>query len=515
MILASGARPPSVTFVLLADEARDQTERFIRSVGASESSSVDFVIISSKAPQNLVAGNASVRLLKEDESLAEAVNAAVEASTSDFISVLRPTGVATTGALEVFATFVEEHPLAELIYTNEAVAGLGSDMEALNKPIFSPERLRCQFYFGDLVFYRRELFLRAGGLNPSRAGALLYDLALRSTRKSQAVELIGEQLFLRDRVPGGVTLLNDEALASTRAALTEHLEATGGGIVKSVDPRGVHDTRRLVVGEPLISIVIPTRGMYSVVDGERRCFVIDAVKSVMERSTYRSFELVLVIDSVADPKVVTELERLAGDQIRFVEWAKPFNFSDKVNLGVLHSHGEFVLLLNDDVDVISPDWLESLLSLAQLPGAGMVGGMLYYADETIQHAGHAYHEGDASHIGLDVPRGDRGPLDGYLVEREVVGVTAACAMMPRDVYFEVGGLSNLLPGNFNDVDLCMKTTWIGHDIYWTPHAELYHFESKTRDASVHTFEVNVAWGRWSFRMNDTRYWPYALSRPPR
>lgn len=513
MIRAPG--PLSVTFVLLSDGLSEQTEQFIRSVSDSEPCGVNFVIIASKAPRALDASNASIRLYGANESLAEAVNAAVQASTSDFISILRPEGVVTPGALRIFTSFVVEHPLAELIYSNEGISGAGTDRIAVNKPIFSPERLRCQFYFGDLVFYRRDLLLRVGGLNAERAGALLYDLALRCTRASQAVELIGEQLFVRHRIGQGKTLLDDEALDSTRAALTEHLDATGGGIVESVGRRGVHNTRRLVIGEPLISIIIPTRGMYSVIDGERRCFVIDAVRSVMDRSTYRNFELVLVIDSVADPEVVSDLEHLAGDQISFVEWTKPFNFSDKVNLGVLHSHGEFVLLLNDDVDVISPDWLQSLLALAQLPGAGMVGGMLYYADETIQHAGHAYHEGDASHIGLDVPRGERGPLDGYLVEREVVGVTAACAMIPRDVYFEVGGLSNLLPGNFNDVDLCMKTSWIGYEIYWTPHAELYHFESKTRDASVHGFEVNVAWGRWSFRMNDTRYWPYALSRAPR
>ncbi|WP_166805451.1 glycosyltransferase [Cryobacterium sp. Hb1] len=501
--------------MLLSDDGGENAERFLQSAHGSDAIHVEFVIVCSKDTRCFHGDNVVVRELAVDESVAEAVNAAVDGATSDFISILRPEGVATPDALDVFSAFVEDHPRAEIIYSNEAALGPEGNLLSLNKPIFSPERLRCQFYFGDFVFYRRELFLRVGGLNKARAGALLYDLALRSTRESRAVEFIGEQLFLRESSDNGDSLLDDEALDSTRATLSEHLEATGGGVVKSVDPRGVHDTRRLVKGEPLISIIIPTRGIFSFIDGARRCFVIDAVKSIVDQSTYRNFELVLVVDSVADADVVVELVRLAGDKIRFVEWSKPFNFSDKVNLGVLHSRGEFVLLLNDDIDVISPDWLESLLALAQLPGAGMVGGMLYYSDETIQHAGHAYHEGDASHIGLDVPRGDRGPLDGYLVEREVVGVTAACAMMPRDVYFEVGGLSNLLPGNFNDVDLCMKTTWTGHDIYWTPHAELYHFESKTRDPSVHAMEVHVAWGRWSFRMNDTRYWPYALSRAPR
>jgi GT2 family glycosyltransferase len=139
--------------------------------------------------------------------------------------------------------------------------------------------------------------------------------------------------------------------------------------------------------------------------------------------------------------------------------------------------------------------------------------MLYYDDDTIQHAGHAYWLGDASHIGLDRKRGESGPGEGFRVERRVAGVTAACALLPAAVYFEVGGLASDLPGAFNDVDLCLKVTWSGYDIFWTPHAELYHFESKTRDASVRRFEVETHWSRWAFRMHQPEFWPYALDRP--
>jgi GT2 family glycosyltransferase len=263
-----------------------------------------------------------------------------------------------------------------------------------------------------------------------------------------------------------------------------------------------------------VSIVIHSRGIYADIDGKSRCYLLEAVTSIVTLSTYSHIELVVVLDSVADPGVIDSLHEIAGSRLRIVPWTEPFNFSDKINRGVIAASGEFVLLLNDDVEIISPDWIESLLALGQRPGAGMVGAMLYYEDGTIQHAGHAYYEGDASHIGLDVARGEAGPLGGFRVEREVSGVTAACALMPAKVFRQVGGLSGLLPGAFNDVDLCMKVTWLGNEIYWTPHAELFHFESKTRDASVHEFEIDVAWGRWGFRMHDPRYWPYPHDRRP-
>ena len=445
------------------------------------------------------------------ESFPASVNEAVTASLADFVCVVHAEGTIAPGAVDAIAGVLADHPESTVLY-GDASFGKGRAAGYLATPIYSPERLRCQYYYGDVVVYRRQFFVELGGLDRELPGAEQYDLALRASRASDAVQHVRAPLFETADEP--VTRLDPVALDSTTTALETHLAATGGGEVRSVGVDGVHDTRRLVVGEPLISIVIPSRGIHSVIDGESRCYVLDAVRSIVEKSTYTNVEFVIVLDTVAEPEVIAELRLILGDRFIQVDWDKPFNFSDKVNLGVVHSHGEFVLLLNDDVQVITPTWLESLLALVQLPGAGMSGAMLYYADETIQHGGHHYYENDASHIGLDAPRGDAGPLQGYRVEREVSGVTAACAMMPKAVFEEVGGLSNLLPGNFNDVDLCMKTTWLGHSIYWTPHAELYHFESKTRDASVHHFEVDVAWGRWGFRMHDPKYWPYAHNRPP-
>lgn len=452
-----------------------------------------------------------VQLVQAGDGLAIAINSAAAGAATEFVAIVHPVGTVAASAVALVRDHFSANPSTGVYYADET-RPVRRKRVSISKPSFSPERLRCQNYLGEVVFYRRDLFVATGGVNPALPGAELYDLALRCTRATDSVVHLDLDLFAHDAP--SAPLLDAVALASTESALSAHLAVTGGGVVRSVGADGVHDTRRPVVGTPLVSIIIPTRGVHTDIDGATRCFVIDAVRSIVDVSTWVDYEIVLVIDSVAEQSVVEELVSIGGERVRFVEWDKPFNFSEKINLGAINGRGEFVLLLNDDVKVITPDWIESLLALAQLPGAGMSGCMLYYADETIQHAGHHYFLGDVSHIGLDSPRGDPGPINGFRVEREVAGVTAACAMMPKSVFLEVGGLTNLLPGNFNDVDLCLKTVWQEHPIYWTPHAELYHFESKTRDASVHAFEIDVAWRRWGFMVEDSPLWPYPFSRPP-
>lgn len=372
------------------------------------------------------------------------------------------------------------------------------------RPDFSPELLRSHNYLGSLVLIRRDLLSELVDEAPKTTPeAFILWILLAASRKKVIFTHIPETCYSE--------VFNEQKTFNfgnedTVEVLQEHLDLTGGGEIRGTLDSGVIQTTRKVVGSPLVSIVIPTRGVFSSINGESTCFVLDAVKSIVELSDYDNYELVIVVDSVAETKVLEQLAELAGKKLKLVVWDKPFNFSQKMNYGVLHAEGEFVLLLNDDVKVISPQWLSSMLALAQLPNAGMVGAMLYYDDDSIQHAGHAYYLGSPTHIGLGLHRGSRGHNEAFMVEREVSGVTAACALMPKSVFLEVGGFSAFLPGNFNDVDLCLKTGWKGYDIYWTPFAELYHFESKTRDAHVHYYELDVIEGRWGLRLNDQRFW---------
>lgn len=436
--------------------------------------------------------------------LAGAIGRALEIATGRFVAMVGSEDVLRDGSLHAMATALEDSLDVDVAYSDEERLG-----RIFSKPDYSPERLRSQNYLGDFAFYRRSMLASIGGMRASSAGAELYDLALRATTSARRVLHVPDVL-LSAGAPGlEVQWAGDHArvLNATRLVLTEHLESTGGGWVERVNPSGVHTTHRSVSGEPLVSIIIPTRGSRATVRGVDRCLVVEAVRSVITKTSYANFEFVIVIDDVSPEEVFSELREIAGERVRFVTWSKPFSFSEKMNLGVIHARGDYVLFLNDDVEVIAPMWLEAMLALAQRPKAGLVGAMLYFEDETIQHAGHAYYKLDVSHIGLDSPRGSSGPFGGFRLERETAGVTCACALMAKELFFAAGGFSPLLPGNFNDVDLCMKVAALGYQSYWTPYAELYHFESKTRNPRVAQYEIDVTWRRWEHLFYDSPLWP--------
>ena len=393
---------------------------------------------------------------------------------------------------------------ATIVYFDSVIRGQNLSSFSGERPDFSPERIRSQNYLGPLVLFRRDVFLKliSEAPNANRSALVLW-LLLAATRNKESFLHIAVPCYSETNV-GDV--LHPVELQEISKVLQHHLDRTGGGVIRETFANGMCQTSRKVKGSPLVSIVIPTKGVFSFVEGEKSCYVINAVRSIVELTDYEHFELVVVVDSIAEEAVLSQLKKIVGNKLKIVVWDKAFNFSQKMNFGVLHASGDYVLLLNDDVKVITRDWLSSMLALAQLPNAGMVGAMLYYDDETIQHAGHAYYLGSPTHIGLGLPRGTSGHNHSFLVEREVSGVTAACALMPKKVFLDVGGFSALLPGNFNDVDLCLKTGWKGYDIYWTPFAELYHYESKTRDAHVHYYELDVIEGRWGLRLDDQRFW---------
>lgn len=257
--------------------------------------------------------------------------------------------------------------------------------------------------------------------------------------------------------------------------------------------------------QPLVSIVIPTRG--KTLQGESEPIALTAVKSIVSKSNYQNFEIIIVADDGHDPDLDQRLIEIAGKRIQVVEWKKPFNFSEKINLGYTYCSGEYLVLMNDDVTVISPDWIEQMLIFGLRPNIGLVGALLYFPNETIQHAGQAVFKGAPSHIGMGQPRGSKGPENAYLVPREVTGVTAACALISKVDFMRAGGFSALLPGNFNDVDFCFKIRSLGLEIVITPFAELYHHESITRDSHVHYYELDFIRSRWSGLLDDDKFWP--------
>lgn len=413
-----------------------------------------------------------------------------------------------------FVVFVPRHTylfklsLVELcvhLLENEHVSVAYGDDSGFDLPDFSPQRFLCQNYIQGPVALRNSS-LTSSLVFDTYASPVpaLYKLLLEIQREGGEFAHLSQKIA---RQVGKSPLeLTEEEVKQSRSVLAYERNARGGGDVGEYLGQSVFESHGAVIGDPFVSIVIPSRAQYSDDGGDAHSLVVNAVTSIIEKTDYLNYEILVVVDEGADQQILSTLTEVAGEKLRTVTWTKPFNFSQKMNFGVLHSSAEYVLLLNDDVEVISSEWLTSMLALAQLPNAGMVGAMLYYSDDTVQHAGHAYFQGSPTHIGLGQPRGSQGPLSGYLVQREVSGVTAACALMPMEVFKAVGGFTSLLPGNFNDVDLCLKVGWKNFDIHWTPLAQLYHFESKTRDAHVHFYELDVIEHRWGLRLDDSRYW---------
>ena len=273
---------------------------------------------------------------------------------------------------------------------------------------------------------------------------------------------------------------------------------------------------------PAVSVVIPSIGAGGTVRSAQRCFVVEAVRSVLATAGV-PIEVIVVAGREMPDAVASELVALgapvdsggSGDSggpseaspvVRIIDYDAVFNFSAAVNLGAAHATGVHLLLLNDDVEVISTDWLARMLDAEAVPGVGAVGARLLFEDGTLQHAGHTYRT-SLDHVGFGLP-GDAAGRDGILTRRRpVAGVTAACMLLPYAVYDAVGGLCVDLPGNYNDVDLCMKIRSAGWQILYEPAAVLHHFESRSRIAGIRPEEIEFIQTRWAHLLDDDAFTP--------
>lgn len=430
-----------------------------------------------------------------DAEMANARLAATEASHWIFVR----NGSAAPDVESILSRVVAELPDATLLY------GDSHDPGRLRKfaprPVHSPLRLRQQDYLGPVIALRVESLRELGGFRDDADGVQVLDLALRlhASRIVRVPAVLGT---------GAPIALPEEPDAAARAseAVRRHLADLGIAAAVSATERGRRTVTYPIDGTPLVSIVIPTRGGSGVVAGHERVFVVEAVRGIVERSTYPNIEFVVVADDATPQHVIDELEEVAGARLRLVRWSAAFNFSAKMNHGALVAAGEYLLLLNDDIELVSADWIEQMLGLAEQPGVGMVGALLYFEDGTLQHAGHLYEGGAAGHIGLGAVPGVPAVLDTYDVDREVSGVTAACALIRAETFRAVGGFSMQFPGNYNDVDLCFKVRRLGLSIVCSSRAHLYHFESRTRDARIAPSELEAIHARWFDRMQVDSYW---------
>ncbi len=392
-----------------------------------------------------------------------------QAALGGFVAVLPPDARLAPHALFEIAAELAAHPETDLLYTDEdRLDRTGRRRDPLFKTAWSADLLLGQDALGDLVMVRRSALSRAGGLGDVAAA---HDRALRLAEAIAPARIrhIPAVLVHRSAAPG--------PRAADAGAVARHLRRTGrtGTVVARLSGGRLRVLRPLPARPPLVSVIVPNR--------DAAGLLAQVTSAVLERTDYPAIEMVIADNGSTDPAALALLERLAADaRVRVVSLPGPFNYADLNNQAVRHARGEVLVLLNNDVDVIDPGWLQEMVSHAVRPEIGAVGAKLLYADGRLQHGGVALGvSGVAGHIELLAARDAPGYGDRLALTRDVAAVTAACLAMRRDVFDAVGGLdARNLAVAYNDVDLCLRVREAGWRVLWTPFAELYHLESASR-----------------------------------
>jgi GT2 family glycosyltransferase len=455
------------------------------------------------------ASDPRLRVIRSDQNLgiSEGSQLGVTAASGEFIALLDHDDTLSPVALSRMAAAIGSTPAADYLYSDEDKLVADSVYaDPFFKPDWSPERFRHQMYTCHLSVLRTSLVREVGGFRPGFDGSQDYDLVLRVTERARAIAHVPEILY-HWRAHAESTALESDlkpfAQTAAKRALEEHCERIGidADVCDGPAP-GVFRLRRHIVSDPLVSFLLPTGKSASIRGRPVAPLVLSFIDSVEATTTYRNFEYVISYDSDMDPAVLAEVECRCERPVKLVEYVRPeegFNFATKVNMAAARSDGEYLIVLNDDLEIITPDWVEELIGHAQDPGVGAVGGMYYFEDETIQHAGVACAAGPY-HLSYGLTRGTSVSGRHLQVARECLVLTGACLAVRRNAFFVVGGFTELLPRNFNDVDFCLKLNSYGLRNIWTPYVEMHHFESKSRDKTVHSFEADLLAKRWGRRL---------------
>ncbi len=414
--------------------------------------------------------------------ISHASNSALELVTGEWIALLDHDDILRPHALAEVALEIDRHPEAGLIYSDEdKIDEAGRRYEPYFKPDFSRELFHSQNYLNHLTVHRTEHVRALGGWRPGFEGSQDYDLNLRVFERvgAQAIRHIPKVLYHWRAVTGSAAMhagSKSYAFDAGLRALRDHLRRTGAEAEASPAPGLPFYRVRHVLPDPAprASIIIPTRDQAAIL---RTC-----IESIAAKTSYPDYEVIVVDNGSREPDALAflaQIERRPG--MRVIRDDRPFNYSALNNRAAAEASGEVLVLLNNDTEVIAPDWLGEMVSWAIRPDVGCVGAKLYYPDGTIQHAGVVMGLGGvAGHADVGRTRADAGYFGRLRVVHNLSAVTGACLALRRAVYDRVGGLDEKLAVAFNDIDLCLKARAAGYVNVWTPHAELYHHESLSR-----------------------------------
>ncbi|MBR5135172.1 MAG: glycosyltransferase family 2 protein [Clostridia bacterium] len=419
--------------------------------------------------------------LEKNLGISENTNACIDLATGDYIALFDHDDLLHPSALfRIMQTVCETD--ADFVYTDECTF-LGKNpshiVTAHYKADFAIDTLRSYNYICHLSVFSRHLMDHVGRFRPECDGSQDYDMILRLTERAEKIVHIPELLYYwRGHKNSTAQDIGSKPYIVNAAhkALADHLDRNNlnATVTDSMIP-STYRIRYDIEGEPLVSILIPNMDHIETLDV--------CIRSIFEKTTYDNFEVIIIENNSTKRHTFDYYSQLQEEypNVKVVTWKDKFNYSAINNFGFEHAKGDYVLLLNNDVEIITPDWIQEMLMFAQRSDVGAVGAMLYYPDDTIQHAGVILGIGGvAGHSHKMYPRNSYGYMSRATIAQNLSAVTFACVMMRSDVYREVEGLDPAFEVAFNDVDMCMRIHKAGYLIVFTPYAELYHYESKSR-----------------------------------
>lgn len=463
--------------------------------------------------QKLEESDNRIKVIYNEEPLriAQNTNAAMEAATGDFIAFADHDDVLCEHALYECVKALNANPNTDVMYSDEDKMSMKGNRFFMPhfKPDFNLDLLCTVNYICHLFVVKKELIDKVGLLRPEFDGAQDYDFIFRCVEEAEHIYHIPKILY-HWRCHEDSTAENPEskmyAFDAGKRAIEAHFERIGiKAEVYQGEYLGLYRTRYIRDYDPLISIIIPNKDH---IEDLERC-----ISSVEEKSTYRNFEYIIVENNSTEERTFSyykELEK-KNPKIHMVYWDGPFNYSEINNFGASYAKGEYLLLLNNDTEVINGDWLEELLGYCMRPDVGIVGARLYYEDDTVQHAGVVLGFGGiAGHCFVQQPRGNTGYCHRIICAQNYSAVTAACMMVKKEAFDKVGGLSTDLAVAFNDIDFCLKVRDAGYLVVYNPYVELYHYESKSRGLED-TPEKRERFAREIATLES--HWPEIFAKP--
>ena len=422
----------------------------------------------------------------ENKGIAANTNAAAQLATGEYLAladhddILAPHALYTMG--KAILQLRQRGEPDGFLYSDEALftKSIRRPMVAHFKPDYAPDYLLCCNYICHLAVFQKALWEQLGGERPECDGSQDHDLFLRLLEKTGGAAHVPQVLYYW-RVHAGSTSGGADAkpyvAAAAKKALADHLTRTGrtGTVEDGLFP-STYRVKWDIVGEPKVSILIPNKDH---TEDLEKC-----LHSIWTKTEWEHFEVIVVENNSTDPATFAYYKKAQQryDGLRVVTYPKKgFNFSGINNFGRKYATGEYLLLLNNDTEVITPNWLEEMVMYAQQKRVGCVGAKLLYPDNTIQHAGIGFGFLTlAAHMHKNFPVGHPGYMGRLVYAQDVYAVTAACLMVRKDVYEQVNGLDESFAVAFNDVDFCVRVREAGYTNVFTPFAQLYHYESKSR-----------------------------------